>query len=52
MRTLRPATERRRKHVTHLGSLGAHLYAEPGDFGRPDSWWYSGYAQMTMCPRS
>ena len=26
--------------------MGALLYAEPSDFRRPDSWWYSGYCQM------
>jgi thioester reductase-like protein len=35
-----------RKHLTYLGSIGAHLYQKPDDFRRPDSWWYSGYAQM------
>ena len=35
-----------RKHLTYVGSIGAHLYQKPEDFRRPDSWWYSGYAQM------
>ncbi len=35
-----------RKHLTYVGSIGAHLYQKPDDFRRPDSWWYSGYAQM------
>ena len=35
-----------RKHLTYVGSIGGHLYQKPEDFRRPDSWWYSGYAQM------
>lgn len=35
-----------RKHLTYVGSIGGHLYQRPDDFRRPDSWWYSGYAQM------
>ncbi|MEU6586880.1 SDR family oxidoreductase [Nocardia sp. NPDC046763] len=35
-----------RKHLTYVGSIGAHLYQKPDDFRHPDSWWYSGYAQM------
>jgi nucleoside-diphosphate-sugar epimerase len=34
------------KHLTYLGSTGRFFYQEPQDFARPDSWWYSGYAQM------
>ncbi|MCP2174973.1 SDR family oxidoreductase [Williamsia maris] len=35
-----------RKHLTYVGSIGAHLYQRPEDFRRHDGWWYSGYAQM------
>jgi nucleoside-diphosphate-sugar epimerase len=38
--------DRRPKHLTYLGSVGRFFYQEPHDFARPDSWWYSGYAQM------
>jgi nucleoside-diphosphate-sugar epimerase len=34
------------KHLTYLGSIGRFFYQEAQDFARPDSWWYSGYAQM------
>ena len=36
----------RPKHLTYLGSMGRYFYQQPADFARPDSWWYSGYAQM------
>ncbi len=36
----------RPKHLTYLGSMGRYFYQRPADFARPDSWWYSGYAQM------
>lgn len=45
-RLLRFCAERRRKHLTYLGSVSAYFYQQPEDFKRPDSWWYSGYAQM------
>jgi nucleoside-diphosphate-sugar epimerase len=34
------------KHLTYLGSIGRFFYQVAEDFVRPDSWWYSGYAQM------
>lgn len=34
------------KQLTYLGSVIAHLYQDSQDFLRPDSWWFSGYAQM------
>ncbi|WP_227717804.1 SDR family oxidoreductase [Paraburkholderia atlantica] len=34
------------KHLSYIGSAGARFYEHPRDFNRPDSWWYSGYAQM------
>ncbi|MCP3713518.1 SDR family oxidoreductase [Paraburkholderia sp. CNPSo 3274] len=34
------------KHLSYLGSVSARFYENPRDFIRPDSWWYSGYAQM------
>jgi nucleoside-diphosphate-sugar epimerase len=46
LRLVQFATEGKRKHLTYVGSVSTHLYADPGDFRRPDSWWYSGYAQM------
>jgi nucleoside-diphosphate-sugar epimerase len=36
----------RAKQLTYIGSTIAHLYRDPEDFNRKDSWWYSGYAQM------
>ena len=38
--------EQRVKQVTYTGSTIAYLYNEKQDFARPDSWWYSGYAQV------
>ncbi|MGH3789372.1 MAG: SDR family oxidoreductase [Pseudonocardiaceae bacterium] len=46
LRVLQFVGEVRRKHVTYLGSVGSYFYQRPADFLRPDSWWYSGYAQM------
>lgn len=46
LRVLQFSVERRRKHLTYLGSVGASFYRNPSDFRRPDSWWYSGYCQM------
>lgn len=46
LRTLEFSITHTRKHVTYVGSIGAHLYQRPEDFRRADSWWYSGYAQM------
>lgn len=34
------------KRINYIGSVISRLYAKPSDFQRPDSWWYSGYAQM------
>ncbi|MDX2181732.1 MAG: SDR family oxidoreductase [Bryobacteraceae bacterium] len=38
--------EGRAKQLVYLGSTIAHLFQTREDFQRPDSWWYSGYAQM------
>jgi nucleoside-diphosphate-sugar epimerase len=46
LRLVQFATEGKRKHLTYIGSISAYLYQDPGDFRRPDSWWYSGYTQM------
>jgi thioester reductase-like protein len=46
LRVLQFSVERRPKHLTYLGSIGASCYREHADFHRPDSWWYSGYSQM------
>jgi nucleoside-diphosphate-sugar epimerase len=46
LRLLQFATEGKRKHLTYVGSISSYLYRDPGDFRRPDSWWYSGYTQM------
>ncbi len=46
LRVLQFSAEAKRKHVTYLGSLSSYFYHRPDDFRRPDSWWYSGYAQM------
>jgi nucleoside-diphosphate-sugar epimerase len=46
LRLVQFTTEGKRKHLTYVGSVSSHFYADPGDFRRPDSWWYSGYAQM------
>jgi nucleoside-diphosphate-sugar epimerase len=46
LRLVQFATEGKRKHLTYVGSVSSHFYRDPGDFRRPDSWWYSGYAQM------
>ena len=46
LRILQFAMDTKPKHVTYMGSLSASLYRSPADFRRPDSWWYSGYAQM------
>jgi thioester reductase-like protein len=40
------------KHLTYIGSTIAHLYRGRDDFARPDSWWYSGYAQMKWVNQS
>ncbi|RMD97239.1 MAG: NAD-dependent epimerase/dehydratase family protein [Deltaproteobacteria bacterium] len=40
------ALDRRVKQLCYVGSTIAHLYREREDFQRPDSWWFSGYAQM------
>ena len=34
------------KHLTYMGSCITHVYRSEADFKRPNSWWYSGYAQM------
>lgn len=46
LRLVQFSTEGKRKHLTYVGSVSSHFYRDPGDFRRPDSWWYSGYAQM------
>lgn len=46
LRLVQFATEGKRKHLTYVGSISSYLYRDPGDFRRPDSWWYSGYTQM------
>ncbi|HVB45336.1 MAG TPA: SDR family oxidoreductase [Streptosporangiaceae bacterium] len=46
LRLVQFVTEGKRKHLTYVGSVSAHFYRDPGDFRRPDSWWYSGYAQL------
>jgi thioester reductase-like protein/pyrroloquinoline quinone (PQQ) biosynthesis protein C len=46
MGVLQFCLEERAKQITYLGSTIAHLYQEPADFQRPDSWWFSGYTQM------
>jgi len=46
LRQVQFTTEGKRKHLTYIGALGSHFYRDPDDFRRPDSWWYSGYAQM------
>jgi hypothetical protein len=46
LRLVQFATEGKRKHLTYVGSVSSYFYRDPGDFRRPDSWWYSGYAQM------
>jgi nucleoside-diphosphate-sugar epimerase len=46
LRLVQFATEGKRKHLTYIGSISSYLYQDPGDFRRPDSWWYSGYTQM------
>lgn len=38
--------QKRAKRINYIGSVISRLYAKPSDFQRPDSWWYSGYAQM------
>jgi len=38
--------QKQAKRLNYIGSVISRLYAEPRDFQRPDSWWYSGYAQM------
>jgi nucleoside-diphosphate-sugar epimerase len=45
-RILQFSIEAKRKHVTYMGSISAYFYQNPSDFHRPNSWWYSGYAQM------
>ncbi len=46
LRLVQFATEGKRKHLTYVGSISSYFYRDPCDFRRPDSWWYSGYAQM------
>lgn len=46
LRLVQFVTEGKRKHLTYVGSVSSYFYRDPGDFRRPDSWWYSGYAQM------
>ncbi|ELR97576.1 SDR family oxidoreductase [Gloeocapsa sp. PCC 73106] len=46
LRVLQFCLEGRLKQLTYLGSTIAHLYQNIEDFCKPDSWWYSGYAQM------
>jgi len=46
LRLVEFCADRRPKHLTYLGSVGRFFYQDAGDFVRPDSWWYSGYAQM------
>lgn len=46
LRVLQFCLEGKLKQLTYLGSTIAHLYQNIEDFCRPDSWWYSGYAQM------
>ncbi len=46
LQTLQFCIEGNEKHLTYLGSVGARFYSNSIDFIRPDSWWYSGYAQM------
>lgn len=46
LRVLQFSIDAKRKHLTYIGSVGAYFYRKPADFRRPDSWWYSGYAQM------
>ena len=38
--------EGRTKQLVYIGSTIAHLFQSHEDFQKPDSWWYSGYAQM------
>ncbi|MFN0106295.1 MAG: SDR family oxidoreductase [Bryobacteraceae bacterium] len=38
--------EGRVKQLVYMGSTIAHLFKTREDFQKPDSWWYSGYAQM------
>jgi nucleoside-diphosphate-sugar epimerase len=38
--------QRRAKQLVYIGSTIAHLFRTRDDLQRPDSWWYSGYAQM------
>ena len=38
--------DQRMKQVVYTGSTIAHLYRDKEDFARPNSWWYSGYAQV------
>lgn len=46
LRILQFSVEGRRKHLTYLGSLGAHFVDDLDTLRGPDSWWYSGYVRM------
>src|SRR5262249_32772476 len=46
LRLLHLPVQAGRKPLTYLGSIGSSFSQHPADFVRPDSWWYSGYAQM------
>lgn len=46
LRIVQLCIEGKIKQLTYLGSTIARLYSNSEDFIRPDSWWYSGYAQM------
>jgi hypothetical protein len=41
------ATEGKRKHLTYVGRVSSHFCRDPGDFRRPDWWWYSGMGFAT-----
>ena len=47
LKTIEFCLEGATKHLTYLGSVGGRLYQDAEDFRRPDSWWYSGYCQLT-----
>jgi hypothetical protein len=44
--TMQFCLDERIKQLVYIGSTIAHLFQKREDFQRPDSWWYSGYAQM------
>lgn len=46
LRILQFSVVQRRKHLTYLGSLGAHFVDDFSKLSAPDSWWYSGYVRM------